>query len=448
MKKATEQIIVEIKDRQPHLGGWLEEFFDLYKKEVVSDEEFQNLGHGLIIEEPDKDLLFKWLEHFFESLGRKFSVIDLDEAMDSLDRLSGISNIFDCVYLKSGDWLKASDNSETSRLTRQKVIDFLRAPKNRCVLVSDLEEYIWVAEELCYEGLFDRAFRWFIYTNPELIGSDFIDSMGKSYFADEVIKNPTRLGRLLDVSCPQYRSQGLFRSALKRAWAIKKRPLTWSDIIQEDCSSLIKGSFTSDVENMRQVAIHEAGHALMEITCTSGGSVPELISLSANSTSVGKTYVDVDLMYEHWNRKLASVSDIFRAIKIILGGRIAEEIILGFEEVGVEGASGDLREASKVAYDLIARQGFSCDYGLTNDGGKNLFIFSGDVPDYVKGLQEIELQNEARKLLHRLYSQGKTELENRRNDIELLATTLLARGALTREQIIDVLGLSGSEVLE
>jgi cell division protease FtsH len=108
----------------------------------------------------------------------------------------------------------------------------------------------------------------------------------------------------------------------------------------------------------RVLAIHEAGHALMGMLVDLPDKVHK-VSIVPRGMSGGATYFEPN---EDQDIGLQTREYLEHHIMVALGGRAAEEITFGKKFI-TTGASGDLAEVYRTAYDMIAEYGFSQSMG-------------------------------------------------------------------------------------
>ena len=120
------------------------------------------------------------------------------------------------------------------------------------------------------------------------------------------------------------------------------------------------------IEYLERVARHESGHALISYLA---GNTPAYLTIVARGEHGG--------YMEHSAGELGPMQtkkELLQRIRTALGGRAAEIVYYGKENGLSSGASGDLRQASRIAEAMI------CEYGMDEDSG--LYVCRGsDKPD-------------------------------------------------------------------
>lgn len=163
------------------------------------------------------------------------------------------------------------------------------------------------------------------------------------------------------------------------------------------------------------IAYHEMGHAIVAAECKTSDPVHK-VSILPRGMALGYT---LQLPIE--DKHLISRSQIEDNIRILMGGRVAEEII--FNEI-TSGASNDIERATELARQYICSYGMSPSlktrkYGQTEN---NVFLgksYSNHSKDFSEETAR-EIDNEIRDLIDRCYQDAKKILnENKDKLIEL-----------------------------
>ena len=115
-----------------------------------------------------------------------------------------------------------------------------------------------------------------------------------------------------------------------------------------------KNAVLSDQEK-RVVAYHETGHALVAAMQSHSAPVQKITIIPRTSGALGYT-----MQVDEGERMLMSRTEILNKIATLTGGRSAEELIFG-EDNMTTGASNDIEQATKLARAMITR------YGMTNE---------------------------------------------------------------------------------
>jgi cell division protease FtsH len=127
---------------------------------------------------------------------------------------------------------------------------------------------------------------------------------------------------------------------------------------------------------------------------------------------------------------------------VALGGRLAEEIIFGEEEV-TTGASNDLQQVARVAKQMITRFGMSDRLGPVALGRQQGNMFLGrDIMSERDFSEETAaaIDEEVRKLVDTAYIRAKEVLVNNRKVLDEIAQMLIEKETVDAEELQEILG--------
>lgn len=189
-----------------------------------------------------------------------------------------------------------------------------------------------------------------------------------------------------------------------------------------------KGAVVSDAKK-KLVAYHESGHALV------GALMPEYdpvtkISIVPRGQAGGLTFFAPS--EERLESGLYTRSYLENQMAVALGGRVAEELIFGENEV-TTGASGDFQQVSRTAKMMITQGGFSKKLGQVawTSGQQNTFVGQQmGQPSDCSGETNDEIDQEVKSLVDRAYRRAKDLVQG---NIEILHKT--ANVLIEKEQI-------------
>lgn len=171
-------------------------------------------------------------------------------------------------------------------------------------------------------------------------------------------------------------------------------------------------------------AFHESGHALVAKKVSSEHRVTR-VSIIPSTKGIGGFSLNIppDKMYQ-------TKQDMVNNIMIALGGRAAEEIVYGKDNI-TTGASSDLEKATEIALAMIGI------YGMDNDTGLLSYnvLHSKDIG------RDNSLIVPVRELLGRLYSDTIILLNDSKNELHGLANALLDKEVLDESEIEKIINL-------
>ena len=123
-------------------------------------------------------------------------------------------------------------------------------------------------------------------------------------------------------------------------------------------------------------------------------------------------------------------------MKVCLGGRVAEEVVL--KEIST-GASQDIQQASKIARGMITQYGMSDVLGpITYGEGAEHQVFLGRDFNHQRNYSEEvanEIDKEVRKYIENAYDECHRLIEENRDKLELIAQALMDRETLTADEL-------------
>lgn len=186
------------------------------------------------------------------------------------------------------------------------------------------------------------------------------------------------------------------------------------------------------------VAYHEAGHALIGALMPDYDPVQK-ISIIPRGRAGGLTWFTPS--EERLESGLYSRAYLQNQMAVALGGRIAEEIIYGDEEV-TTGASNDLQQVARVARQMITRFGMSEKLGPVALGRQQGNMFLGRDITAERDFSEetaATIDDEVRSLVDQAYRRAKQVLVENRAVLDKLAAMLVEKETVDSEELQDLL---------
>ena len=176
-----------------------------------------------------------------------------------------------------------------------------------------------------------------------------------------------------------------------------------------------KNAVVMDKEK-KTVSFHEAGHALMGKLLNT--DLVSKISIIPRGEALG--YV---LYSPEEDRYLITTEELKNKIKVLLGGRAAEKLILG--EVST-GARDDLKKANSIAYQMV------CEYGMSNLGNR---VFDTSL---IKNCYSM-IDDEIKSIIDDCYNHSIKNLETNLELLNRVANILYERETLTGEELDSII---------
>ena len=189
------------------------------------------------------------------------------------------------------------------------------------------------------------------------------------------------------------------------------------------------------------VAYHEAGHALVGALMPDYDPVQK-ISIIPRGRAGGLTWFTPS--EDRMDSGLYSRSYLQNQMAVALGGRIAEEIVFGEEEV-TTGASSDLQQVAKVARQMVTRFGMSEVLGPVALGRQQGNMFMGRDIMAERDFSEktaATIDNEVRLLVEQAYRRAKDVLVGNRHVLNALAEMLVEKETVDSDELQNLLANS------
>lgn len=177
------------------------------------------------------------------------------------------------------------------------------------------------------------------------------------------------------------------------------------------------------------VAYHEAGHAVLGIKLNGANDVHK-ITMIPRGYAGGYT-----MMQPKEERFTATKTELLERITGLLGGRVAEELVL--DDI-TTGAQNDFQQATKIARAMVTEYGMSSLGPVQFESQDSGSVFLGR--DYNKsrnfsGQVAFEIDQEMRKIIDECYKKATKIIKENRKLLDLIAESLLKYETLTKEQI-------------
>jgi cell division protease FtsH len=193
------------------------------------------------------------------------------------------------------------------------------------------------------------------------------------------------------------------------------------------------------------VAFHEAGHALVGALMPDYDPVQK-ISIIPRGRAGGLTWFTPS--EDRMDSGLFSRSYLQNQMAVALGGRIAEELVFGEEEV-TTGASNDLQQVARVARQMVTRFGMSDRLGPVALGRAQGGMFLGRDIVAERDFSEetaAAIDDEVRNLVEQAYRRAKSVLMENRLVLDQLADMLIERETVDAEELQELLTTSDVKV--
>jgi cell division protease FtsH len=179
----------------------------------------------------------------------------------------------------------------------------------------------------------------------------------------------------------------------------------------------------------RIIAYHEGGHALVAHVLPNTDPVHK-ISVIPRGRALGYT-----LTLPEEDKFLMTREELADELAMLMGGRVAEELIVGDITTG---AANDIERATKVSRQMVTEYGMSDVIGPLSLGQKQHEVFLGrdfqaqqDYSDQVA----FEIDNEVRRLIDEAHDEALDILQDHRLKLDELAARLIEKETVEREEV-------------
>ena len=188
-------------------------------------------------------------------------------------------------------------------------------------------------------------------------------------------------------------------------------------------------------EEKMLTAYHESGHAVVGLNVVATDPIHKA-TIIPRGRALGMV-----MQLPERDKLSMSLEQMTSRLAIMMGGRVAEELIFGKEKV-TSGAASDIEQATRLARMMVTRWGLSDQLGTVAYGENQDEVFLGMSVARTQNVSESTAQkidNEIRRLVEEGYQEATKILTERRADLEALAKGLLEFETLTGDEIKDLL---------
>ncbi|MBX7250145.1 MAG: ATP-dependent zinc metalloprotease FtsH [Caulobacteraceae bacterium] len=194
-------------------------------------------------------------------------------------------------------------------------------------------------------------------------------------------------------------------------------------------------SMAMNEEEKRLTAYHEGGHALVALSVPMADPVHKA-TIIPRGRALGMV-----MQLPEGDRYSMKYQQMISRLAIMMGGRVAEELIFGEANV-TSGASSDIDQATKLARAMVTRWGFSKKLGVVAYGENQDEVFLGHSVARTQNVSEATAQiidQEVKRLVQEGWDEAKRILTEKRAQLEKLAQALLEYETLSGDEIKDLL---------
>ncbi len=188
-------------------------------------------------------------------------------------------------------------------------------------------------------------------------------------------------------------------------------------------------SLAMDPNELRTTAVHEAGHALVAAHLHNTDPLHK-VTIVPRGRALGLTQ-----QLPEKDRYSHSMRYLHDRVAVMMGGRIAEDLVLGDVTTG---ASNDIEVATQLARRMVCEWGMS-DLGPINFGTKQGEVFMGrDFANHSQDFSEstaVTVDGEIRRIIETNYKRAEDVLRTHRDQLDRLTEALLEHETLDREEV-------------
>ena len=182
-------------------------------------------------------------------------------------------------------------------------------------------------------------------------------------------------------------------------------------------------------------AYHEGGHAIVGLNVTATDPIHKA-TIIPRGRALGMV-----MQLPERDKLSMSLEQMTSRLAIMMGGRVAEELVFGREKV-TSGAASDIEQATRLARMMVTRWGLSEELGTVSYGENQDEVFLGMSVSRTQNASEATVQkidSEIKRLVEEGYQHATKILTEKRADLEALAKGLLEYETLTGDEIQDLL---------
>ncbi len=176
-------------------------------------------------------------------------------------------------------------------------------------------------------------------------------------------------------------------------------------------------------------AFHESGHAILFHLLPDVGPVYSVSIIPTGSGAAGYT-MPLPEKDEMFNTKGKMLQDIV----VSLGGRVAEELV--FDDI-TTGASQDIRQATRMAKDMVTRYGMSENIGLICYDDDDNEVFIGRDLAHTRGYGEgvaTTIDQEIKRIIDECYARARAIITENRDVLDACASLLLEKEKIGQKE--------------
>ena len=228
----------------------------------------------------------------------------------------------------------------------------------------------------------------------------------------------------------------IINEAALRAVREGRTAVTQADL-EESVETVIAGAqrknaVISDKEK-KIVAYHEIGHALVAAKQSGSAPVTKITIVPRTSGALGYT-----MQVDEGERMLMSRKELLNKIATLTGGRSAEELIFGADNM-TTGASNDIEQATKLARAMITRYGMTDDFDMVAlETVQNQYL-GGDASLACAADTASKIDERVMEIVKTAHEKARQILKENEQQLHKLAAHLLEKETITGDEFMALL---------
>ncbi len=202
------------------------------------------------------------------------------------------------------------------------------------------------------------------------------------------------------------------------------------EAIDRVMSGPAKKTRTISPEELTMVAYHEAGHAVVGLKVPGGNKVQKITIIPRGNAGGYNLMLPEKEKYNKTKLELESM------IKSYMGGRAAEEIIYGKENIST-GAADDIQRATSIARRMVTEWGMSSLGPIQYEEPEGSVFLGRDYTKtkFTSDALSNEIDTEVRKIITSAQKDAKKVIEDNKKLLELIKDLLLKKETIVAEEI-------------
>ena len=215
-----------------------------------------------------------------------------------------------------------------------------------------------------------------------------------------------------------------------------RKTVTQADL-EESVETVIAGAQRKNAvispEEKKLVSFHEVGHALVAALQTNSAPVTKITIIPRTSGALGYT-----MQVDQGERNLMSRAELNNKIATLTGGRAAEELIFGGDNV-TTGASNDIEQATKLARAMITRYGMTEEFDMVAlETVQNQYL-GGDTSLTCSAETAAQIDKQVVATVKAAHQKALALLRDHEEQLRSLAGYLLEKETITGEEFMKLL---------